>query len=281
MNDLFVIVGMPASGKSTLVHEFCELDNSYEYFKNDEICQQVWAMLNVQRFSVADLDRWEKVTRLGNTILTSYWVHLSVILRIRGDVAFAEGYRYYCQDERRALEAAVKDVNEKCKIHYIHLNPPLERRNEFRRRRGLTDITEEQLEKMLSKFGQSFFDFEIQEKEDLERIVSGVVGNRAKTIIVENRIELPDVSDLLQDTRCIDDIRLINRNRLVAYLSGSKTIHRFCKVFRNLKSNTLRLTHSTSYSAGHSSVLLKPGNRKKASSTLAEVGSDGRTQPQL
>jgi hypothetical protein len=178
MKHLFILVGLPWSGKTTTLKTFCNSAYSFEYFTNDAICRQVMDLFGISPyFSVADEECWDELDKHGNVDQAKYWFYVVALLRLTGDVAFSDGYLYYFQRERDILEAAVKQIwQEDYSIHYLHLNPPLEKRNQMRQSRNLPPITEEYLQSKSANLNLDFFETSVCDEEEFARYVAGVIG---------------------------------------------------------------------------------------------------------
>ena len=210
MENLFVIVGLSNAGKSTLLKNFCENRYSFEYFGNDQVSRNIRYLFNVSHFSNANAGKWKKVEQLGNTGLARYWLYTMLIMNIEGDVVFSEGYRYYFEEERRALEAAVSSVCGNCKIHYLHLKPPLQAMNRFRMQKGTGPITSGRLKEQFLQHELKFCDFEFQSEDDLAEYVSSVIGEIGKKTIQKQplKIQFADLPDFGKKERDIDEVSI-------------------------------------------------------------------------
>jgi len=237
MKDLFVIMGMSAAGKSTMVRDFCDNEYSFEYFTNDGISTHLRSLFNVSQFSDADTAKFTKLDQLANTFLARYWLYTAILMQIKGDTAFTEGYRYYLEDEREVLEIAVEHVWKDCKIHYLHLNPPPERRNQYRKAKGQGPITEDQLRDFLSQHDLGVCSHEIRGQEDLNRVVSGIVGHlrREPTRGGSHKLKLVDAPSLHREKRDIEEIKVTSRNALSRFVRRSRLVNRLVKKLRRFR----------------------------------------------
>lgn len=137
MKHLFVIVGLPKVGKSTLLKEFCNNKYRIEYFTNDTICRLVMDLCKVYPyFSIADSASWEVLNKFINIKQAKYWFYVMALLNIHGRIALSDGYLYLYKAERDILESALKKLSEDCQVHYLHLLPSLEIINIYRNKRN-------------------------------------------------------------------------------------------------------------------------------------------------
>ncbi|GAB4339716.1 MAG: hypothetical protein Kow0099_15050 [Candidatus Abyssubacteria bacterium] len=177
MRDLFVIVGLPCSGKTTILKNFCNRRYSFEYFTNDTVCRQVMDLFGVAPyFSIADAERWKQLDTLGNVAQAKYWLYVVALLRIRGEVAFSDGYLYYFEEEREILEAAARKVWPDLRIHYLHLTPAVDTLNMMRQTKGILPVTEEGVRAQLANFALDFFEASIRDEGELVRHITSVIG---------------------------------------------------------------------------------------------------------
>lgn len=230
MKNLFVIVGMSNVGKSTTLRKFCEDKFSFEYFKNDDICNEIFKLFNIKPFGIKS-DRWSHLGSLGNIQLASYWLHIILLQQIKGEIAFAEGYRYYFKDERLVLEQAVDEVFGNCEIHYVHLNPSYKNRKMYAHEKGCKPMSKQKIKEVLASFDKEFFTFEIKNQEGLRAVVQDVVGRISSSCKSGNLIDFPDSSVYNNKVYNIDFIKIQKINPKILWLVDFKQ-----KVFARIKS---------------------------------------------
>ena len=176
MTDLIVLVGLSASGKSTLAEQTCASYSAFLRIPGDRVSRRTRYLFDVGHFSNTNDELWGRLETLGNTEVARFWLYLLMLQQVRTPFAILDSYTLLKASERLILEQAVRRVFPDAQTTYVLVRPGDEDFNLFREKRGQSRWSESRIQKAYDELDLGFAAHTVRTFAELEAVLKALPG---------------------------------------------------------------------------------------------------------